>query len=41
MQVEAKVETLSQEKVEPSFVAVGHSSAPAPALTDSVLLGAW
>ena len=40
-QVEAKVETLSEEKVVPSFVAVSHSIAPAPALTDSVLLGGW
>jgi len=40
-QVEAKVETLSEEKVVPLFVAVRLSIAPAPALIDSVLPGAW
>jgi len=40
-QVEARIKTLSEEKVVPLFVAVSHSIAPAPALTDSVLFGGW
>jgi len=40
-QVESKVETLSEEKVVSSFVAASHSIAPAPSVTDSVLLGGW